>query len=230
MSSQPNQSLIDGLSVLQLLAASKEPLGSRETGRLLDLNSVRANRLLKTLADIGLASQNQKKKYSIGPGIHTLTAQALFGSKILNQALPLIKQIKFPKFTVALGVFWNGYVTYLFHGKADEPIENSLGRIGLTSSFNTVMGRLMLSYEEDSKIDHLYKLIEPELSKKEVKQFVKQVRKDNYYIKKTDGSYNIAVPIGKPAAMGIALAGIPNEEAPQPYLDELTAISQNIIL
>jgi hypothetical protein len=47
----------------------------------LNLNSVRVNRLLKTFADIGLATQNQKKKYSIGPGIHTLTVQILFGFK-----------------------------------------------------------------------------------------------------------------------------------------------------
>ncbi len=81
MSSQPNQSLIDGLSCLQLLASSRKPVGCRELARNLDLNPMRANRLLKTLAEIGLAQQDQKKKYSIGPGIHALTAQALFGSR-----------------------------------------------------------------------------------------------------------------------------------------------------
>ena len=57
MSSQPNKSLIDGLACLQALAMQPEPVACRALARELDLNVMRANRLLRTLADVGLAHQ-----------------------------------------------------------------------------------------------------------------------------------------------------------------------------
>src|SRR5687768_12021147 len=78
--SQANQSIIDGISVLQALATSEEPVGSRELARRLGLENTRVNRLLKTLAAIGMAEQNVVRKYSPGPGMHVLAAQSLYAS------------------------------------------------------------------------------------------------------------------------------------------------------
>jgi len=232
MSSQPNQSLIDGLACLQYLASSRKPVGCREMARDLNINHMRSNRLLKTLADIGLAQQDKKKKYFIGPGIHALTAQAIFGSSILKQALPLIKAIPCKGITVALGVLWRGNVTYLFHGKVGEGLDQGIGRIGLIPYYRSTIGMLLLSYEEDEVIKELHKNTESGITEKSLMADINKIRKNNYCIKTHDGSEDIglAYPIGLPPRIGIAFAGIPGNEDIKVYQSELKNISDKIIL
>jgi len=55
MPAQPNLSLINGLTCLQELIASPSLVGSRELARRLGLEPTRVNRLLGTLAQLGLA-------------------------------------------------------------------------------------------------------------------------------------------------------------------------------
>lgn len=230
MSSQPNQSLIDGLDCLQFLASSRQPVGCREAARALALDPMRANRLLKTLATIGLARQDEKKKYAIGPGIHALTAQALFGSSVLKQALPLIKEMDHPGLTVAIGVLWRGYVTYLFHGVIDKGVEQGIGRIGLVPCLNSSIGRLLLAYETDEEIEQIRMNSEKKITKRALFASVKAIRKQHYAVVESDRNVGLAVPIGRPPAMGIALAGIPASDDLEPYIKELTAISKKIAL
>jgi DNA-binding IclR family transcriptional regulator len=230
MSSQPNQSLIDGLGCLQFLASARNPVGCRELARRLDLNPMRANRLLKTLAEIGLAQQDAKKKYAIGPGIHALTAQSLFGSSVLKQALPLIKAIDHPGLTVAIGVLWRGHVTYLYHGSVDEGLEHGIGRIGLVPCFNSSIGRLLLAYEADSEIERLHSSAESGMTKQQLLAAIRKIRKQGYAVVGKEPTVGLAVPIGMPPAMGIALAGIPANHDLDEYVRELNDISNRIVL
>jgi|SaaInlStandDraft_1057018.scaffolds.fasta_scaffold06040_7 DNA-binding IclR family transcriptional regulator len=231
MSSQPNQSLIDGLACLQFLASARKPVGSREMARDLDLDNMRANRLLKTLASIGLAQQDAKKKYSIGPGIHALTAQSLFGSSILKQALPLIQQLPYKGVTVALGVLWRGHVTYLYHGEIGETIEKGIGRIGLVPALNSSIGKLLLSYEDDETIEDLRSSSEKHHLKGPLFKEMKKIRKNSYAeIHPESGGVSLALPIGDPPVMGLALAGVPIEERIEPYLQSLENIRDQISL
>lgn len=228
MSSQPNQSLTDGIACLQFLATSRKPIGCRELARSLALNPMRANRLLRTLAEIGLAQQDQKKKYSVGPGVHALTAQSIFGSAVLKQALPLIKEIKHKGMLVALGVLWRGHVTYLYHGSVDEGLEHGIGRIGLIPCFNSSIGRLLLSYEEDVEIERLRRGSDAKVGKRELMAATRKIRKQGYAVVEGDTSVGLAVPVGSPAVMGLALAGIPIDNDLEPYIKELKDISERI--
>lgn len=231
MSSQPNQSLIDGLACLQFLATARKPVGSREMARSLNLDNMRANRLLKTLADIGLAQQDAKKKYSIGPGIHALTAQSLYGSSVLKQALPLIQKLPYQGVTVALGVLWHGHVTYLYHGEIGENIEQGIGRIGLVPALNSSIGKLLLSYEDDDVIEELRTSSEKNHPKTALFKEIKGIRKNGYAeIRPESGGVSLAIPIGEPALMGLALAGVPADESIKPYIKSLEAIRDQISL
>src|SRR5258706_11898625 len=109
---QPNQSLIDGLTVLQALAVSTEPVGGRALARELGLEATRVNRLLKTLAYLGMARQTPKRKYLPGPAMHVLSAQSLFGSGLIRRALPVLENLQQSGHVVALGVLWRGPVCY----------------------------------------------------------------------------------------------------------------------
>ena len=93
LNAQPNQSLIDGIATLQALAMSPEPIGSRELARQLGIDSTKVNRLLKTLAYLGIARQTANRKYTAGPGMHVLAAQSLFASGLIRRAHARGKQV-----------------------------------------------------------------------------------------------------------------------------------------
>lgn len=233
MSAQPNQSLIDGLACLQALASTPEPVGCRELARRLDLNPMRANRLLKTLADIGLAHQDGHKRYTIGGGIHSLAAQSLFGSGLLRRALPLIKSLKHTGLTVAIGVLWRDQVTYLFHGEIGRDIEQGIGRIGLVPATRSSLGMYFLAQLDKDALKQLYPgRSVPDFETKSAFQAVlKDIRIRGYAALLTGADkphYSLAVPIGDPCVACIALSGIKKNQDLDPYVQELQTIAQEI--
>lgn len=234
MSAQPNQSLIDGLACLQALATSPKPIGCRELARDLELNPMRANRLLKTLAEIGLAQQDAQKRYFIGAGIHALAAQAMFGSGILKQALPLLKQIRHPGLTVAIGVLWREHVTYLFHGRVGSDLEDGIGRVGLVPFYRSSIGMLLLAQQKDEAIGQLWQQRgKGHITKADLNNIIKTTRQRGYAcIENRSESlhHSLAVPLGTPVVAGLALSGMAVDEDIQPYVDELHEICQQISL
>jgi DNA-binding IclR family transcriptional regulator len=148
---QANQSIIDGISVLQSLAISESPVGGRELSRRLNLETTRVNRLLKTLASIGVAQQTPDKKYIPGPGMHVLAAQSLYGSKLLKSAIQPLERLAYFGHTIALAVLWKDSVSFLYHARPGMPSSEAIGRIGLrpaTSSGNGMALLADLSNEE----------------------------------------------------------------------------------
>ena len=55
--------------------------------RQLGLEPTRVNRLLKTLAHLGMARQDPDRKYLPGPAMHVLSALSLFGSGLIRRAI-----------------------------------------------------------------------------------------------------------------------------------------------
>lgn len=102
MSSQPNQSLIDGIRCLQYLVSSDKAIGCRELARQMGMNSTRVNRLLMTMASVGLTMQDEHRRYLPGPGIHALAAQAIRGSSLFAQALAGFRML--PAWQSVIGV------------------------------------------------------------------------------------------------------------------------------
>lgn len=119
---QPNQSLHDGILLLGLLCSNGR-LGTTEAAQALGWEVTRVNRLLGTLRDLGLAEQDRARKYLPGHAIHVLAAQCLRGSGLLSASLAVLKQEDRDGFGVALGVLWQGTVTYLLHVDPGEPVE-----------------------------------------------------------------------------------------------------------
>lgn len=125
MPAQPNQSLADGIALLGILC-TRDGLGSREAARLLGWEPTRANRLLGTLRDIGLAVQDAERRYRPGAGVHILAAHCLRGSGLLAAAMPVLQGLGGDDLGVALGVLWNGEVSYLVHAPAGQPVAMGL--------------------------------------------------------------------------------------------------------
>ena len=126
MTAQPNQSVGNALACLVALTDADGAVGSRELARRLGFEHTRVNRLLGTLAELGLAERTADRKYRPGAGIHGLAAGAMRSSGLLQAALPEIRALHDAGFGVALGLLWFGRVVYLYHGNPQRPLEENI--------------------------------------------------------------------------------------------------------
>jgi DNA-binding IclR family transcriptional regulator len=156
---QPNRSLIDGLEVVRALAMASEPIGSRQIARQLQLEPTRANRLLKTLASTGIASQTTDRRYRPGPGMHVLAAQALRGSGLLRRAVPLLQSVARDGLVVAMGTVWRGQVCYLYHASPGTAPADALGHRPAFPAWQSGVGVAALSsLPADQVREHLHSI------------------------------------------------------------------------
>lgn len=143
MPAQPNQSLADGVALLGVLCSRDGAIGSRELARLMGWEPTRANRLLGTLRDLGLAEQDAERRYRPGPGVHLLAAQCLHGSGLLAAALPVIRELRRPDLGFAVGVLWQGKVCYILRALAGRPVEEGMQRSNLYPANQSSIGMVL---------------------------------------------------------------------------------------
>lgn len=152
MSSQPNQSLIDGIRCLQYLVSSDRAIGCRELARLMDINTTRVNRLLMTMASIGLTMQDEHRRYLPGPGIHALAAQAIRGSALFSHALPILERHAPKDIVVALGVLWEDQIIYIYHSTPGSQGSQALAGFRMCPAWQSVTGVALLAAESDEAL------------------------------------------------------------------------------
>jgi DNA-binding IclR family transcriptional regulator len=217
---QPNQSLIDGLACLQALASSSAPLGSREVARLIGHEPTRTNRLLKTLAHLGLVEQDADRKYRPGPAMHVLSAQALYGSGLIRRAVPALQALHRFGYVVALGVLWQRHVAYLYHAEPDMAPAEAIGRVGLYPATQSGIGIALLARLPDSAVRDLFAGHEipgyPSYSL--LRAEMRVVRETGYALVNIPSSTSrtLAVAVGEPAFAAVALSGkIREKQIPQ---------------
>jgi DNA-binding IclR family transcriptional regulator len=234
LNSQPNRSLIDGIVMLQALATSTEPVACRELARRLGIHATKANRLLKTLAHLGIARQMSNRKYAAGAGMHVLAAQSLFASGLLRRALPVLGGLQRFGHTVALGVLWERNVSYLFHAPPGLQVSSGLGRIGLLPATTSGIGIVLLSECNDDYVRTLYEGETIPMFPQGVEQLLetlRAVRAQGYariHVADEREHHIVAVSTGDPAHAGIALSGWIPEAATAPLVEALRAAAVEI--
>lgn len=234
LNAQPNKSLIDGITTLQALATSPEPVGGRELARRLDIDPVKVNRLLKTLAYLGIARQTANRKYTAGPGMHVLAAQSLFASGLIRHALPVLENLRRFGHTVALGVLWQDNVSYLFHAPPGIEASRGLGRIGLLPATTSGIGIVLLSEYDDDDVRELYKDRELPMFPEGIEQLLAklaEVRRLGYarvHVADARDHHVVAVSTGDPAHAGVAMSGWIPEAATATLVDALRAAAVEI--
>lgn len=143
MPAQPNQSLADGVALLGVLCSRDGAIGSRELARQMGWEPTRANRLLGTLRDLGLAEQDAERRYRPGPGVHLLAVQCLHGSGLLAAAIPVLREMRRADLGYAVGVLWQGKVCYLIRAMAGRPIEEGMQRSSLHPAEASSIGMVL---------------------------------------------------------------------------------------
>lgn len=211
--SQPNQSVINALTCLQLVIAHGAPLGSREAGRLLGMEESRVRRMLHTLAGIGLLARDDQARYRPGPGLHVLGAQSLRASGLLPAALPHLAELRTGDQTVALAVLWQGQVCYLVHARPPKRIEEGIGGHEIYPATHSSLGHILLANAPD-RAAQLKALKEsgraprpgssPDLSKGIPAMLDEAKRRGYARLDFANGETSVAVAIGDPvfAAIG----------------------------
>jgi DNA-binding IclR family transcriptional regulator len=234
LNAQPNQSLIDGIATLQALATSPEPVGCRELARRLDADPTKINRLLKTLAYLGIARQTANRKYTAGAGMHVLAAQSLFASGLINRALPVLEGLRRFGHTVALGVLWGDSVSYLFHAPPGIEASRGLGRIGLLPATTSGIGIVLLSELDDDEVRDIYRDKDIPMFPEGIEQLLAklaEVRRLGYarvHVADERDHHVVAVSTGDPAHAGIALSGWIPEAATEPLVAALREAAPEI--
>lgn len=215
MTAQRHQSLIDGLACLQAVIVRGDGIGSRELGRQLDIESTRANRLLKSLAEVEMVRQDAAAKYHPGPGIHVLAAQSLHSSDLVRRAAPALESLLRTDLTVSYGLLWRTEVCYLIHSTGGESLWDGLGREGSFPAELSGLGIALLARRTDEDVRVLYQ--KPPISAEAVVPDppvgllakLARTRRAGYALSgdDPDKERTVAVAVGAPAISAIGLAG-----------------------
>lgn len=207
--------LIDGIAVLQELAMSQEPASGKVIAENLGMPSVRVNRLLKTLAYLGLTHRNASRKYSVGPGMHILAAQSMAASGLLKRAIPYLKLLRESNMVVALGVLWKDQVCYLFHNSGKGEFSEGFGQMPLYPALDSSIGLALLA---DMSTEAVEQHIGSNKVNKELLAKLHQIKKQEYASIQHQDHISLAVTIGKPAYAAIAVSGMKNAEEEQIFI------------
>jgi len=188
------------------------PIGTRELARKLNFEHTGVNRLMGTLASIGLAEKNAEHKYQAGAGIHVLAAQSLQSSRLLVCALPHIRALMDENLIVSLGVLWRKHVCYLFHGNNQNALETGIGASKPFPAFKSSIGVAILAALKRNASPYTMPPAPDRLSINETKLLKSRVsaaKKNGYaLVLHNPSSATLAVAIGQPPIAGLAFAGI----------------------
>lgn len=227
MSSQPNQSLIDGIRCLQYLVSSGRAIGCRELARLMGINTTRVNRLLMTMASIGLTMQDEQRRYLPGPGIHALAAQAIRGSSLFSQALPILERSAPRDIVVAVGVLWEDQVIYIYHSEPGSQVSQALAGFHMLPAWQSVIGMSLLASESDEALMSRFSAEQWQ----QLAPHIHQQRQEGHVIwRHNDGEVSMAHPLGAHSA-ALAFAGMwnPSDAEVETRLHALTSLAGDLL-
>lgn len=208
--SQPILGIVHGMEVLQLLASSGRELSGSEISKSLNIEKTKVSRILKTLAHKGFAKSSVSRKYELGPAIHVLSAQILYGSKLIKSALKYLMELTELNSVVAMGVLWKDKVAYSYHWEPNIGIEpiGGLGRVELFPATQSSVGMVLLSEKTDEEIKSIIDLDKPIPgfdSKEDFFKSITNTRKLQYGCVINDRK-SISVKVGKPTKAAVALS------------------------
>lgn len=229
MTAQPNASLIGGLACLQAVMTAGEAVGSREIARRLDMVHTRCNRLLGTLAELGLVEQDERRKYRIGPAAHVLAAHGLHASGLIPAAMPALAEWHQEGFTVALGVLWQSQVCFLVHVRPGQPLHESIGRHELWPAASSAVGLALLECQKSVAPMPAENNLLPE--ERDLPAAIRRTRADGYALRRySNGETSLGIVVGSPPQAAIAISHRHLDAAAIPALaTRLHASAQRIV-
>lgn len=190
-----------------MLVGLRRPVGCRELARLLGMEPTRVNRLLKTLAALGMAERTPEGKYQPGPGIHVLATMGMHSSNLLKVSLKYLPGLvqRFPELSIAMGVLWRAQVSYPFYGFHRQPVAASLGHSELYLAEQSSIGHVLLAaLPEAEAFRSLRNRMQPPFDLRQetaLRRSFAKVRRQGYA---WVNDRSLSVPVGNPPVAGLA--------------------------
>jgi IclR family transcriptional regulator, KDG regulon repressor len=154
-----NQTLLRGLSALEILAEADDEMGVRDLSRLLGLGPPMAQRILNTLLCRGFVEQNSKtRKYSIGHQTFVVGRKYVTANGLIETALSVLRRVvDETQLNAYIGELANGYAVYLLVLQSRGPIAVRATPGERASLHSTAMGKALLAAMDRAEIVRLIK-------------------------------------------------------------------------
>ncbi|MTI17655.1 transcriptional regulator [Rhodobacteraceae bacterium RKSG542] len=199
-----NQSISNAIQCLQTLASSEKPMGIREMGRLLELDPAKVTRIMKTLIALDLVHQQDNRKYTVGWGLHRLSAVSIHNSSFYKSVIRALESVENKELNIAIGVLNKNKVVYLVHTANAASVAQSIGNYEEILASRSVTGIMLLSRKSDEEIKELIGDDEFDL----IKEDVELARNGSHYVKAYPfNEYRMARPLINSQAV-IALSNV----------------------
>lgn len=233
MPRQPNQSLVDGLRVLQFAMMQGGLIGVSGVAGELGMEVTRAHRLLRTLAAVGYLRHVKGRKYAPGPAVSILAAQSMQATGFAQRIFPILNELhESSGMLMAYGLLWDRFVTYLYHAKPEVHGGAAFGGHRVIEASDSRLGLVMLASLEESEIRQIYsghripgfRTMDRLLAK------LRTISRAgyNYGITNKEGDHTVAVRFENNPFAAIAIAGkINRSEAPE-WAERLKAVAGQI--
>ena len=196
--------------------AAEVPVGSRELGRQLGLDRSVANRMLLTLAGLGMLERTEEGRYLPGVGIHALAALSLRSSGLLHANLPLAVAWTRRGFTFTLGVLWRHHLCHLIHARPGQPPEQAVGGLAPGDPFLSAAGLVLLAHAPAAVVRAALAVRPGEDVARRAR--LAGVRSAGRGVNRfADGTVAVGVAVGKPvrAAVAVSRAGLAPADEPR---------------
>jgi DNA-binding IclR family transcriptional regulator len=222
--SQTVYGLVDGLAVLQEMAMSPEPVSGLAVARKLNLSPIRVNRLLKTLAYLGLAYRTSSRRYAVGSGMHVIAAQSMAASGLLRRSFVHLDHLAKYGYLVALGVLWKDKVCYLYYNSGAASVDAGLSGMVLYPALESSIGMSLLAELPAEDVKALFH----EQAGSELFSKLDEIRKKGWAMVKHRQDLSLAVNIGSPAYAAIAVSGFKTSEELEMFIRLLREAAKSI--
>lgn len=233
MPRQPNQSLVDGLRVLQFAMMQGVVIGVTAVAEELGMEVTRAHRLLRTLAAVGYLRHVKGRKYAPGPAVSILAAQAMQGTGFANLIFPILNELhESTGMLVAYGLLWDRFVTYLYHARPEVHDGAALGGHRVIEATDSRLGLIMLASLEENEIQQLFS--GHKISGfRSMDQLLRRLRAINragyiYAVTNDEADHTVAIRFENNPFAALAIAGkIDRSKAPE-WAGRLRVVAQKI--
>lgn len=222
---QPNQSVIQGIDVLLTVASRGEPVRVRELARELGYTPTRLQRYLATLGHLGFLVQNEDRSYSVGPGIHALSAISLSASGLTRKAFRELGDFGETNCIVALGVLWRQTVSYLYFSAAQADSTDGIGREGGFPAEQSSIGRVLMASLSKEALRASFPNLDPT-----IRDDLRETSTNGYaLLEQENGDLTLAVPVGTPPIAGLAISGKLDRRRIPTLVKKLRAAAERLV-
>lgn len=194
------QSVDRSLSILEVLSDYEDGLGITEISEKVNLHKSTVHRLLSTLIQKGYVKQDEDtNKYRLTLKLFELGSKNIGKMDIVNVVKPYLKELmKITNETVHLVVRDGNEIVYVDKVESENTIR-MYSRIGKRNPlYCTAVGKAMLSYMEDEKIEQIWNESKIEsltkntiTSLEQFKEHLRLVRKNRYAVDEQENEIGI---------------------------------------